>query len=467
MTSMILVVCLLILSTSVYGNSGPSYWEGKQSSEILTIKDNTQIAVEKEDLIFDFTDEDYQNYSLSARVTAKYTMSNKAESSEKVQMAFPFISSIGGFNPDDIDIKVDNELIDFQVFLGDMVHTQNKKNPEDNVEDMKFDFESIAKSISNSEYIPRNYNLDDIGNIYKYDVISNSEDGVSIAIEHYNDENKSVIINKGFNGYQMLDGSESFVSRNVVEEELEIFVLGQDVDLKFKAYSDVDLENETDKYSLDIKVEDISMRDYIEDAIEIFKNQVEYLDHIAGNQIFNAFAKQLDEDIEIHMINLNLETLLSIDRMDMFLVLIYDVDFPPNSTKEVSVSYNSSGTMDRTESVEPIYSFAYILNPAKNWASFNDLNIEIKPPESNPYIIDSSLDLIRNEEGIYTGNFENLPDEDLFFSLYYNERITRMDKAKGFLRRNSFMMYNLLTMLLGILIGSIIKGIYKMYKKRH
>lgn len=461
-----LIVFILVITTLGYANSGPSFWQGKQSSEILTIDGDTPIKVEEENLIFDFTEEDYRDYSLSARVTANYTMSNDTEKDENIQMAFPFISSMAEFNPRDVVIEVDNEEIDFQVFLGDMLYRQNKSSPGDDVEDMKFDFESIAKSISKLEYIPQNYNLDDMGTLYKYHVVSTGEDGVNIGIEHVNEENKSKIMTKGFNGYQMIDGVESFVSRNIIENELQVFVIGEDVDLEFKAYSDVDLENETDRYSLDTNIEKVSIRDYLMDAVEIFEKDIQYLDHLGDNQTFNLFTKQLDENIERNIVNLDIENYLSIDRMDMFLVLIYEVDFPGQSIRDVSVSYSSTGTMDRTESIEPIYTFAYILNPAKNWKTFKDLNIEIRPPDENPYIIQSSLELSRQEDGKYMGSFESLPDEDLFFSLYYNEEITRMDKIKGYFSKNLYFVYLIVQILLVAFIVFIIKKIYNILKEK-
>lgn len=464
--NMYLMLFILIISTLSYANSGPTYWQGKQSSEILTIEDNTSIKVQEENLKFDFNDGEYNDHSLSARVTANYTMTNDKEKDENVQMAFPLISSMGEFNPEDVDIKVDDEKIDFQVFLGDMLYTQNKSSPEDDLEDMKFDFETIAKSISQLEYTPRNYNLDDMGTLYKYNVVSQGEDGVSIGLEHSNDENKSKIMTKGFNGYQVIEGLESFVSRNVRDEELEVFVIGEDVNLKFKAYSDVELENETDEYTLDTIIEKISIGDYLRNAVEIFEQDIQYLDYLGENQIFNLFTRQLDKDIEENIVNLDIENYLAMGRMDMFLVLIYEVDFPAHSTRDISVSYNSTGTMDRTETVEPIYTFGYILNPAKNWESFKNLNIEIRPPDENPYIIYSSLELGRKEDGRYIGNFETLPDEDLFFSLYYNEEITKIDKIKGYLSRNSYSVFIVVQFLLVAFIVFIIKKIYNIFKKK-
>lgn len=459
--NMVLILCILLMNIPVYANSGPSYWEGKQSSEILTIDDNSPIYVESEDLIFDFTDEDYNNYSLSAKVTAKYMMSNDTENAENVQMAFPFISSIGSFNPEAIHIKAEDEELEFQIFLGDMLNSRTIKDEDD----MHFDFSSIAKSITSLEYIPKNYKLDDKGTLHTYDLNSNDENNLNVAIGQSSDENKSRIIAKGFNGFQMSDGVESYISRNIENIELEMFVIGEDVELIFKAYSDVDLKDETDKYSLDLSSKEISIRDYINDVVEIFKEEVDCLDYLADNQIFNLIAKQLDFDIGKNTLNMEKESLISRNFDDMFIVLIYQVDFQANSKRDISVSYNSSGTMDKTETKEPVYTFAYILNPAKNWASFKNLNIEIKPPVTSSNIIDSSLELTRKEDGTYVGNFETLPDEDFFFSLYHNEKITTMDKIKGSLSRNYYGVFILVMFLLAVLIGSIIVISFNKLKK--
>lgn len=123
--------------------------------------------------------------------------------------------------------------------------------------------------------------------------------------------------------------------------------------------------------------------------------------------------------------------------------------------------------MDIRKSKEPIYTFDYILNPAKNWKSFKDLNIEINPPSSNPYIIDTSIELSRQENGNYTGYFEELPDEDLLFSLYYKEKISALDKIRGFTSRNIYMFYFiLLPILILIIIGFILFRIFKKSRKK-
>jgi len=73
--------------------------------------------------------------------------------------------------------------------------------------------------------------------------------------------------------------------------------------------------------------------------------------------------------------------------------IIYTVGFPANSEKEMSVSYNTSGTMDARETVKPLYSFDYILNPAKSWSDFKNLKVKIITPEEVPYVAESSIEL--------------------------------------------------------------------------
>ena len=465
-----LILSLLILTTGTVGhaNAGPTYWQGNPSYQILTIEENNPIVVEKEELIFDFTGEEYmsrKDYSISSLVTAKYTMSNPTETSKTVQMAFPFISRIRDFNPESIAIKVNGEKIPFEVFIGDELDKASR------VEDSEkhTDFNTLVKSITSSEYIPKYYNLDDMGTLYTYDVASTSEGNLNVAItypddyDNENDNNK--IINKGFNGFHMEDSLARATAWVYDREELELFVRGQEMDFKFNAYSDGELIKETDKYSLDMRTEEMTLREYLTKEAKEFNNSINYLDYLADNQIFNLGAKQLDEFLGNNVFNIWIDDFFSFDYMERYFVLIYEVDFEANSTNDVSVSYITKGTMDRRETAEPIHTFDYILNPASNWAAFKDLNIEIKPPIEHPYIIDSSVSLIRKDDGTYTGNFESLPEEDLSFSLYFKEEITLLDKIKGSIRSNYYLLIFIGQALLGVLVVIITRMIYRRIKK--
>lgn len=469
MTILILILCILVTNAATYANSGPTYWDGYPSSEILTIDENSPIAVEKEDLIFDFTmDENikHASYSITGLVTAKYTMTNRSEDGQTVQMAFPFISSIQDFNPEAIGIKVNNENIPFEVYIGSELNNRNRT--EDREEQL--DFSSIVKTISSSEYIPTNYDLNEIGTLYTFDVKSEGQEFINIAVEHNINRDKSRIMSKGFNGYQVIEGTESFIAgiyenENYGYEVPEIFHTGEDIEFNFNAYLDGELKEETDNYILDLKTEEISVRDYLLRDVEVSKEKLDYLDYLADNQIFNLYARKTDEFIEKNVMNLGNEILLSQNSVERVFLLIYEVSFQENSSHDVSVSYISRGAMDRRETAEPIYTFDYILNPARNWESFNNLNILIKPPTEHPYIIESSLELIRQEDGVYRGTFEKLPDADFSFSLYNKEKITTMDRIKGYFDKNKYLIIALIPVILGIILGIVNRAIYKRLKR--
>ncbi|HQD42115.1 MAG TPA: hypothetical protein PLE53_05770, partial [Bacillota bacterium] len=95
----------------------------------------------------------------------------------------------------------------------------------------------------------------------------------------------------------------------------------------------------------------------------------------------------------------------------------------------------AAGTMDSRKTIKPLYFFEYILNPARNWAGFKDLNIVVIPPPAAPYVVESSIALAKEEDGVYRAFLDELPEEDLFFTLYAFPRITLLDRAYGSVQR--------------------------------
>lgn len=460
----ILVLILLITTTSiVYANSGPTYWRGYPSLEVLSIDKNSPIEIENEKLIFDFSKEEYINkgdYSLSGLVTAIYKMKSPINNKEKVQMAFPFISSLDHFNPEEIAIKSDGNNIPFQIYIGKDIKLKNRKNVE--TEENILDFNKILSSINKEVYSPSYYNLDDIGTLYKYDVRAIGEE-VKIAIDYTIDYEKTKVISKGFNGGSIKDNTERIMSWVSDKEILEVFVLGEDIELGINAYIDGEMTQETDNYSYELTTEKVSIRDYLNKEVEAYKEQFVYNDYLAENQIFNLCAMTLDELIEKDVLNLWIDELFLIGGLDRIFVLLYEIEFLPESSKDISVSYLTRGTMDSVETKKPLYSFEYLLNPASNWANFKDLSIEIKPPTEHPYILDSSLELVRSEDGTYTGEFESLPNEDFSFTLFSKEQITFMDKME---RKLYYYLPIILPFIVASIVGFIFKAIYKRLKSQ-
>lgn len=175
----------------------------------------------------------------------------------------------------------------------------------------------------------------------------------------------------------------------------------------------------------------------------------------SNSQLYNVYAKALDRQLASGFTSG--EDLLGLENNQRILTLVYTVEFPANSKKEVSVSYKTSGTMDRRETTEPLYTFDYILNPAENWKDFKNLHIEIIPPQEAPHIIKSSIQFTKGENNAYIATLNELPEDDLSFTLYAHEKITLLDKIEGKLHRSFgyFVLlgiYALPIMIIGIII---------------
>jgi hypothetical protein len=430
----IFIITLIILIpfvNLVYANSGPIYWEGHPSLEILSIEENSPIIVENEDLIFDFSKDEYLeqgDHSISGLVTATYRMSNQTNNNQTVQMAFPIISSLSHFNLKDIAIKVDNENVPFDIYIGDEVRSIGNK--KDNQENDRLNFKQIVKSINKEVYTPLHYNLNEVGKLYTYDVSTTSENNVNFVIDFTYNYEKTKIISKGFNGYRGNNNEVKITAWIDDNETLEVYVIGEDIDLNISGFADDKLSQKTNDYSYEVKEESISIGDYLKKSINNYEDLVRYNDYLTDNQLFNLFSKELDEIIGHDVSYFWIDDFYSLAYENRIFVFVYETSFPKQSKRDVSVSYLMGGTMDKTSTYDPLYTFEYLLNPAEKWADFNNLNIKIKPPKDHPYIVDSSIDLSRNEEGNYVGNFKFLPDKDLSFTLYSKEKITYIDKIK-------------------------------------
>ncbi len=349
--------------------------------------------VENEELIFDFSKEEYLErgaHSISGLVTAKYRMSNQTNDNQTVQMAFPIISSLREFNPEDIAIKVDNKTIPFDIYIGDEIRNIRKDNQEDD----KLNFKQIVKSINKEVYSPLHYDLNEVGILYTYDVSTTSEDNVNFVIEYIGNHEKTKIISKGFNGYRE-DNNEVRITAWIRDKEtLEVFVIGEDIDFNISGFSDGELLKKTNNYSYEVKKENITIEDYLKKSIMDYKESARYNEYLADNQLFNLFSKELDETFGHNVRCLWIENFYSLDYEDRIFVFVYETSFPSQNRRDVSVSYIARGTMDRTSTYDPLYTFEYLLNPAEKWADFNNLNIEIKPPKAHPFIIATGIPLL-------------------------------------------------------------------------
>lgn len=92
------------------------------------------------------------------------------------------------------------------------------------------------------------------------------------------------------------------------------------------------------------------------------------------------------------------------------------VDLPAGAVGKLEVSYQDGGAYDRVRYVHPVYHYQYLLQPARGWASFGPLAIEVTVPEGIDIYFASNLEFQR-EEGAYRVQLPCLPDENLTFAV--------------------------------------------------
>ena len=74
----VVLICVFLFNIIVYANSAPIYMPDYPSTGIFSVDENTPIEVLKENLLFDFTQEDDDTYSPKAKVIATYEMQNSS-----------------------------------------------------------------------------------------------------------------------------------------------------------------------------------------------------------------------------------------------------------------------------------------------------------------------------------------------------------------------------------------------------
>ena len=424
----LLLAVVLLFPAAVSANSGPVYWQGYPSSEIMAVEENSPLMVNEENLVFDFSGADHSGHSISGKVTATYEMLNPTNETRTVKMAFPFVGSLERLSPESIVITANDRAIPYDIYVGDVVNSHG--NPRQEEKEAGFDFAGIVNTITNELYQAENFEEDEKGKLYTIDVQPTTAQRINFAVDFSFNYEKTKVLANGFNRYER-DGDKTRIAAWCREPvTLEIYVLGEDIDFTVNAYTDGELKKKTGLFNYEISTQEIELKPYLRGFVK--KNgHGENDGMISETQLYNVYAKSLDNCFTQNMGFGSEHDILAQEYYERVLALLYTVEFPSNREKRVSVSYTTSGTMDRTKTGKPLYSFDYILNPAKNWSAFKNLNITIIAPEAAPYVVQSSVELTKGENRTYTAALPSLPADDLSFTLYEEEKITLYDKTAG------------------------------------
>jgi len=425
-----LMIPLLLLAfiSHSFANSMPVYWQGYPSFEVLTVDKNSPVEIIHEDLVFDISEFRKHEYTISGRVSATYEMFNPTDKDLSVLMAFPIISKLYKFSKDDVSITAEGENIPFEVYLCESV---DKYGAAVEQEDISFDFSKVAQAITTGPYRGENFSENDEGFMYTFEVAPKNTETINFSVRMNEfDMSRTKIAVDGFNS---IEGGQDYMKvsgRCYEKTTFEIFVIGDDIDFQVEGYTDRNPEEKSDEFTYTVYRTSMSVKVFIENMIEKSKKEdTEYSDifstkiaDIGRTQIYRMYISAMD-------VALSENTFVSYGDLagqfydNRLIILLYTVEFPANSGKTVSVRYNSHGTMDSRNTREPLYTFTYLLAPARYWAAFNNLDVEIITPSQAPYIVQSSMELKNTKPRHYTAKFTSLPENNLTFTIHANDRI--------------------------------------------
>lgn len=442
---------LLLCTTIVWANSMPIYMSEYPSFNISPMQD-CPIEIQKEVLTIDINEED----STTAMVTAQYKMINPTDESIELPMIFPFV--FDAYSTSTPRVTVNDKLVEFAVKrVGDVNGLDYLKDKAAFQEAIQI--EQIINKLNAPAYQMKSFEDDVEVTVYNFDSGSITDGRYEVSYDI--DMDKTAVILDGFNGYGgNSDGrcTASFhISKN--HKKAKLVVLGEDTVKNLQ----VATGNE-----VDIIKEKVVLKDYIiGQLIGREKEKYAIYDDESMANAYSVVAEQMDDLYSHGTRAFHEEDILSALRYKQNLsVMLYQVNFEPNSSLDLEVQYNTNATIDRENSKDFTNTFVYLLNPAKGWAKFGELDVIINMSDASPYIINSSLPLEKEGNKSYTASFEGLPEDDLIFTTYPKEEITLQDKVSGRLSRNYFTFFIALVIVGSVIIGGLLYFIIRKIKKK-
>lgn len=421
-----------IQSVAVYANSAPVYWEVSPSSSMMAVEKNTPITVLKEQLVFDFRENLPGDFSIRGRVHAEYTMKNTSNGPVTSSMVFPYFGNFWGNGTDDAVVQVDGEPVPYVRYYG-------KSSGDYEGEDGVFNLEEALSAIEKEAYVPQNFSPEDTGILYEV-TFKNLKDQSFTGEVSFQLKAGEKMIAHGINSYSFEEEDRyavgSFVERTA---KYAVFLLGEETTIVPSA-----MANGEKKL--------VEGTDYLLEITESRQPVMRYLEKMAAESEYLGYFElktQMERNFLLRGLDkaFSLEHLVTEDHLAQYYqeerltLLYYETTFEPGEERKVSVTYEAEGSMDRRKTKDPLYTFQYLLTPARHFKEFHDLTVQIFPGTEHAYVLNSSLAVERQEDGSYLGTSDTLPEEDLTFTLFNQEKITVRSRVEGFFASNAYLFY--------------------------
>ncbi len=409
-----------ISSMSVFANSGPTFWYGTDSYNII-MRDNCPLVVEKEILTFDVYNqlddyysendaEKFKNYT--DKFTAEYTFYNPTDKDLTAQLAFPM-----GAMPQYVNLERD--MSEYSVSLnGAEIEKEIRYTKSDDY--YEFDYSSEVIKLADG-YIKDDFYSPDML-VTKYTLVPHTDEEIDYQREMRiswdgNNSEYTRIMPLGFSGYKWEEGKKAEFSTNIERKNnAVIYAIGQPLE-SFPEYSFYDSWKDDAKQiegSLEILEEQTTLEQVL---TELCKN-LNTNWNVSPMDTYNMFVSSMavTDDYYENIGIINTENVYYY-KQNLICWYLYEITVPAGETVTNTVTAPLYPNIDLRFTPYK-YNYTYLLSPAKEWARFKDIEININTPF---YILETNQDIFEKTEEGYIYKGIGLPDGELEFTLCASE----------------------------------------------
>lgn len=394
------ILAVPLLSVPAFANSGPPWEEGVTSTGIHCVHEDSVLQVQSETLTFNigtplFELKEDEKYNTT--VTAEYTFHNPTADTVNTKMAFPIglVPYYAQYNENISNIEnpitVDGQPVEYAVR-----HTYGTYNS----------FEEDVKKIKDTFYETDFFKTDLSVTEYVFQVNLTSKD-------EYATFKVKMPQSTGTRYFGNTDGNNNFKYNLYNGEKFSIFVLGNDYDLsnlnwavtRYSSLFNRDIEV-NGSVSLYKKMESKTFKEYVLQGYDS-KSEISEVD------FYNAMFDLIYTD----GVWAGYGTTPSENNFTEWYV--YETSVAPGGTFKNAVTANLYPTVYFNYNPN-IYEFNYYLSPAREWASFGNLTVNINTAqymqECDFYDpADTENSIFKKTETGYTAVFTSLPTTELSF----------------------------------------------------
>lgn len=416
--AMATAVVLLMPAVPAHGNAAPVFWRGQPASMVLTLDHDSGIHVRSERLTFDF-DNGLEYFAPMAVVTAEYGLWLDSTMGQTSTMAFPIITSLDRFQPDQVRILQDGNPLAYRIRLAGADHLTEESPQSDYAIDYEGLFASITETRTPSVLRSR------MGTRHILQVEAGQQGFVNVELQGTAGE---LGYFKGFNSYSQRqgDGFEITLGGHFEENRIfEVFSTAEELPIQVQAYTDWEMKTPLTDFQYAWTTEAVDAGAYLMGDIQRTRGEyLPILDEVEEEELLALLEEQaLRQEAQGYFSDVTEAT--EVFFYDQVVVLLYEVALEGQKEHAVTVSYLTEGTYDRSATKHPIYRYSYLLQPARYFESFKDLEVTVHTPEAMPYMPESSPALVETASRVYQGSFDTLPQgEELQFVLYQEPTIT-------------------------------------------